>query len=491
MIRKILRLSWVLICVGFIGQPFPAFAQDGIWQPTEDMTPGRERHTATLLNDGRVLVVAGGGIIGPQNTAQLYDPVTDTFTATGALSIGHGQNSTATRLRDGTVLVVGGFQGGVRSTAEIYDPTTGTFSLTGSLNLGRNAHSATLMFDGRVLVAGGVTGTPSVTTETAEIYDPATGQFTFTDSMSTDRAAPAILLANGMVLIVGGTKTTSPGFGISLSSAEIYDPWTETFTPTGSMNIPRTTHTLAMLVDGRILVTGSLNVGRNTAELYDPNTGQFSLTGNMTVGRGGPKSTRLTNGTVLVSGGSVAAGPVTTDIAEVYNPISGTFMRTADMTSPRQGHTSTLLKNGQVLVTGGTIGGIPGALATAELFIVESLVNADARPGNPRNPVNTCAKGSLTVAVLGSDTFDATTVDPDSLLFAGSRVRKVGQNDKQLVKIKDANHDGIDDLVVKVTPSETNLISGDTEAVLVGETSEGSIFQTIVPVTVGQSNCVK
>jgi hypothetical protein len=224
----------------------PALAQEGTWAPTGDMTVARRDHTATSLANGKVLIVAG-----PASTAELYDPHTGTFALTVNPNFSHGSGATATRLLNGKVLIAGG--SGARTSAELYDPATSTFSATGSLNEARDFHTATLLMDGRVLIAGG--GTPEAGTATAELFDPSTGTFMSTASMSTDRrGATANLLSNGKVLIAGGVRITSPGQGVSLSSAELYDPETETFDLTGSMNLARTGHTATLLFDGQVLM---------------------------------------------------------------------------------------------------------------------------------------------------------------------------------------------------------------------------------------------
>ena len=146
---------------------------------------------------------------------------------------------TATLLTNGKVLIVGGSPS-FPASAELYDPVTGTFAATGNMTKGRANHTATLLPDGKVLIVGGCASLTSSggcilpALSSAELYDPVTGNFTPTGSMITGRAAwfTATLLANGKVLIVGGTPDPSRGFSVA-TDAELYDPFTGNFARTG------------------------------------------------------------------------------------------------------------------------------------------------------------------------------------------------------------------------------------------------------------------
>lgn len=327
----------------------------GMWASTGSMAAARWGHTATLLTNGKVLIF--GGTPGP--SPELYDPATGTFSSAGAPSVSRGTQGgiTATRLLDGRVLIVGGNEGSTtpQVVAEIFDPQTGTFASTGSLNVGRTSHTATLLRDGRVLIAGGqIVPSGESHLAAAELYDPVTGMFTLTGSLNVGRFShSATRLQDGRVLIASGEQITTPGFAISLNSAEIYNPATGTFTPTGNMAVARCCLFWAqapLLNNGKVLIVGGFST--QSAELYDPATGTFSATGNMTVSRGVPSATLLPNGQVLVAGGF---GSTTTNSAELYDPATGTFTRTGNMNQARQQNTATLLLSGQVLVTGGAV----------------------------------------------------------------------------------------------------------------------------------------
>jgi len=321
----------------------------GIWTSTGDMAAARRDHTATLLKNGKVLIV---GWITVQ--AELYNPDIGTFSTAGETLFNHGQGSTATLLHDGRVLIVGGASSDTY--AEIYDPATGIFSQTGSLNQPHAYHTATLLPDGKVLIAAGLdsTNAGAQSQATAELYDPSIGTFSLTGSLNIDRMAhEAAMLSNGNVLIVGGIQTTTPGYGIALNSAELYDPTTGEFTLTSIMNMARAGHTATLLRNGQVLVAGGI-LGNTSVELYNSDTGTFSLTGNMSTPRGSHTATLLQNGQVLIAGGYVAVGPVTTSSAELYDPVSGGFTTTDNMTTARQQHSATILDDGRVLVTGGS-----------------------------------------------------------------------------------------------------------------------------------------
>ncbi len=344
-------------------------ASAGLYDPstnsfslTGSMHIARANHTATLLANGKVLIAGGGA-----EEAELYDPQTGLFTLTGSMLGVRGPWSTATLLANGKVLITGGWFGpsddDIDGSAELYDPATGLFTGTPGMSIPRQHHSATLLPDGRVLIAGGLTTGPlwNVTTKTCEIYDPATGTFSPTGAMHDTRMShTATLLPDGKVLMAAGL-TVYPW--VVLASAELFDPATGTFAVTGSLNEARHSHTATLLSDGEILITGggggSVGVYISSAELYSPLTGVFSPAIPMSAARAYHTATLLPDGTVLVAEGSV----------EVYHPIEagGAFSPTGHLKDDRAGFTATLLPDGKVLVAGGYTGG--GVyLSSAELY---------------------------------------------------------------------------------------------------------------------------
>jgi hypothetical protein len=322
----------------------------GAWTPAGDMLVARRDHTATLLSNGKVLIVGWF-----TNTAELYDPLTNAFAATGNTLDDHGQGSTATRLPDGKVLIVGG--NGAPMSAELFDPATGVFSRAGSPSSPRAFHTATALSDGRVLVAGG----PG---NSAEIYAPATNRFTTTGGMNSTRTgAAAALLPDGSVLIAGGASDAAA----CLATAELFNPVTGIFSLTGSlvgMGCTLWWNQIAVLPSGRVFVVG----GSDQANIFDPGSGTFRVTsGHMSVQRTAAAAILLSSGAVLVAGGSIAAGPVDTNSADLYDPTNDTFTATASMSTPRQQFTITRLLNGHVLVTGGFTG-VEDHTRSAEIF---------------------------------------------------------------------------------------------------------------------------
>ena len=345
------------------------------------MTAPRSGHTATLLASGKVLI-AGGANGAADASAELYDPATGAFTATGPMTearIGH----TATLLNDSarSVLIVGS----VDMTAELYNPATGTFTATGSMHHDRTSPTATLLSStgpnaGKVLIVGGNTTSGDLV---AELYDPGTGTFTDTSSTTTLRTGhTATLLTTsslaGQVLIAGG----NPG-GNASASAELYNPATGMFTTTGDMTVARAGHTATALgtqdgaQNGDVLIVGT----DGSADLYDPSKGTFTRIGSLLPSmqrRTAHTANLRSDGTVLAAGGYDLEGsrglfcPVSGTAAALFAPESDGFTATGSLGTRRDSHTATVLADGTVLIVGGTEhrGCFTGAvvLSSAELF---------------------------------------------------------------------------------------------------------------------------
>jgi N-acetylneuraminic acid mutarotase len=350
---------------------------DGTWTATTPLPVVIwSNHTATLLPNGQVLVAGGWSGSASQAGCELFDYAVGSLAFTGTAT--ERAYHTSTLLPNGKVLVAGGAFGMFYDSAELFNPDDGTWSPTGFLELGRHHHTATLLpagkTFGKVLVVGG-----GMVPDSAELYDPGSFIWVFTGSLGQARQGghTATLLANGKVLVVGGEGSD----GVPLASAEIYDPETETWSSTGnSLNTSRAHHTATLLPNGKVLVTGGYSwlleapEYLSSSELYNPATGTWSATGDpdhpgeLNTPRGFHTATLLPNGKVLVVGGTLGMDGGELAVTELYDPATGAWSTdpTWDLTNPRESHTATLLPSGKVLVTGGWGSGI--VYNSAELY---------------------------------------------------------------------------------------------------------------------------
>jgi hypothetical protein len=360
---------------GMEGIPYPdaAFA---LLSPIA-MTAARFGHTATLLQDGTVLIAGGrtgSGVDGtPTNTAELFDPAQATFISLSPNNLTTAREAhTATLLANGKVLIAGGSTGAAATnTAELFDPATGSFTPLPPMTAARARHTATLLRDGRVLIAGG-DAEPAGTTNTAELFDPASGAFTPLPAMSLARSLhTATLLADGRVLIAGGLSRTG-----GTDTAELFYPAAGTFSLSpNNMTAIRHSHTATLLGGGKVLIAGGESgsgKSTSTAELFDPASGTFTLLSpRMTASRSQHTATLLPSEKVLLAGGDQEAGFTST--VDVFDPVAATFAVSANdrvtMTTARGGHTATLLPRG-VLITGGDTP--MGPTNTAELGAIRN-----------------------------------------------------------------------------------------------------------------------
>lgn len=278
----------------------------------------------------------------------MIDPI---WIGTGNLTTAR-YGHTATLLPNGKVLVAGGSNGNsLLISAELYDPALGTWSVTGSLLTERERHTATLLSNGKVLVVGGYNNRAL---SSAELYDPALGTWSTTGSLVKARYGhTATLLPNGKVLVVGGYDSGP------VISAEIYDPVLGIWSATGNLNSGHSAHTATLLPNGKVLVMGLPSGG---AELYDPALGMWSVTSSPTTPRESHTATLLPNGKILVTGGH-NGGDLSS--AEIYDPVLGRWNATSNLNTGRSTHTATLLPNGKVLVAGGYKGDF---LSSAEIY---------------------------------------------------------------------------------------------------------------------------
>ena len=287
------------------------------------------------------------------------------FVPAGALNAGRGDH-TATLLADGRVLVAGGVDTGNNSIpfCELYNPTAGTWTLTSPMSSPRVGHTATLLPNGKVLVTGGYSAAAG-RLASAESYDPVTGLWTITMPMTTARTAhTATLLTNGMVLVTGGYGGAS-GW---LASAEMFNPNTGVWCTVAPLQTARSLHAATLLADGRVLVTGGYSINGvilSSAEIYDSVNVCWLALPNLIHPRCNHSATLLANGTVLVAGGQNNNADLAS--AELYAPAVGGWLTTSPMAVARQGACATLLSDGNVLITGG-FNTTSRFLPTAEIY---------------------------------------------------------------------------------------------------------------------------
>lgn len=320
--------------------------------------------TSTPLGNGKVLL-AGGATA----TAELFDPLTGTFTADAVASTAR-TDATATLLPNGKVAMLGGARGSTYlSTAELYDPITHKFTAAGGLTVPRATHASTLLADGSVFVVGGWTGESLSSTE---LWDPSTGASKKAAELSFPRSRPlAVRLLTNQVVVI-------PDVG----STEIYEPAKNAFSLGTAVNATAAGgQSATLLPSGKVLVTGGCASKFGTyacstaAYIFDPTGGGsdvFSV-GPLAEGRGFHSSTLLADGRVLIAGGGIgsgfAGGSPTTLSTELFDPVTSTFSSAGALSTPRLDANAVALPSGDVLITGGETGSdvltaaAPGAFA--------------------------------------------------------------------------------------------------------------------------------
>lgn len=370
----IVAMSWAVAAPGVWAGPTEPSPDR--WEAAPPMLLGRALHEMAVLPDGRVLVPGGLHLHyagGSAPTAEIFDPSTGSWTLTAPMATPHSKH-TVTALLDGRVLVAGGegrvavqIRGNALTQSEVYDPHTNRWSTTGPMvsEVPFN-HSATLLGDGRVLVAGGSWSgtTASGVLAVAQLYDPTTNQWQATAPMHRPRSYHAsALLDDGRVLVAGGRGPD----GRSMTAAEVWDPTTGHWAEVAPLPVPHHNETNAAvgLPDGRVLIAGGSNsevplaeAFATTTQVFDPETGVWEVAAPLSVGRNDHSVVALADGRVLVAGGQVwfaveLAMSAATTATEIYDPAAGTWTAGPPMAVARTNAAAVALPSGDVLVTGG------------------------------------------------------------------------------------------------------------------------------------------
>ncbi|MFH1028964.1 MAG: kelch repeat-containing protein, partial [Pseudomonadota bacterium] len=346
----------------------PAASQDtpGVWKLAGSMSTARRYGGDARLRDGRIIAMGGTDTTGVDgtasifyNTAEIYDPVTATWTAANGLTTGERALFSVAGLPKWKILLTGGWNGSAAlSSADVYDPDTESFSATGFMNVARREHRSTMLFDGRVLITGGFNsvGTPLAT---AEIYDPVAGTFSYTTGpMAAARGAHRMnTVGDGKILITGGFGVG----GFALASAELFDPVTKTFSPAGSLGQARARHSATQLPTGEILIAGG-NSGSAvlaSTEIYNPDSKAFSPGLPLNQARQTHSAQVLPNGKVLFSGGNnnpSGAWDIQTNFlssCELYDRKTNTMTTTGSKTNATSAGLPYLLWTGKFMYAGG------------------------------------------------------------------------------------------------------------------------------------------
>jgi IPT/TIG domain/Galactose oxidase, central domain/Kelch motif len=417
----------------------------GTWALTGSMATARYNQTATPLQNGEVLVVGGmNGTTSDIGTAEVYNPATGTWAATGSMAANPGAGATATLLPNGTVLVAGGCctpaaGPGALASAQIYNPTTNTWTATSNMSIGRYYATATLLGNGTVLVVGGDNIVPNMNSgmgssplTSAEIYNPATGSWQSAGNAATGHVwATASLLPSGQVLVAGGSLSGCCG---GVTGADLYTPSTGTWQAAAPMNTPRESAAAVVLPDGTVLMTGGYEGVTATAylastEIYQPSANTWTPGPNLNTGRAYLTATLLPNGQVLVAGG-YNGGPLAT--AELYS--SGTTSPPAPVVTGVSPASGLAAGGTAVTVTGSNLAGgsvaFGGIAATGVSCTAASCTATSPAGTGTVNVTVTTAGGTSATSAADQFTYQAappaapavTAVSPASGPAAGGTV---------------------------------------------------------------------
>jgi N-acetylneuraminic acid mutarotase len=365
-------------CSSVVPAQFQSLALTTLFDASTEnrITLGSNAHAASgasgaRLSDGRVLVVGGmtdriPTTVDATASSRIFDLASNEWSPAATMLTARSDHA-AVVLENDQILVVGGQNGlsGVFASAERYDPQANAWQAAGSMSLPRHRHTASLLDDGRVLVVGGSNSNATCTCTTfqsaADLYDPGTDEWNPTGSLITARYDhTATRLPDGMVLVAGGfggTPDTLHASGDALSTVELYDPASGTWASAAAMSTPRSQHTATLLDSGRVLVVGGTDgaTTRSSAEVYDPATDTWSPVEPMTIARHAHAALDLGNGKVLIIGGLNESSSTVSGAGsgEVYDPVADNWLTAIPMAVPRHGFVAMPLGDGRALIVGG------------------------------------------------------------------------------------------------------------------------------------------
>ena len=283
----------------------------GVWKPGPNMVVKRVGHTATLLDDGTILISGGVTGSGVTSSAEILNITARSSLTLPSMTFARASHS-AILLSNGKVLVTGGsdFVSNTWRQAELYDPATHRWLPGGTMALARVSFAMTMLPDGTPLAIGGDKN------GTSEKYNPSTNSWSGTLKMISQRSSfGSVTLRDGRVLVSGGLLNSLP-----LKTAEIFDPSKSSWAATGSMGTARASFSITAMKNGSVLVAGSYSQQgtTNTSEFFHPSNSTWTKAPPMVIARGGQGFARLANGTVLAVGGRTAVG--VTSSVELFGP---------------------------------------------------------------------------------------------------------------------------------------------------------------------------
>ncbi len=402
------------IAPGSVGQVLGISSGSNTWanttgNPSTAHSGQQGGATFTVLQSGLILIAGGNASNVPGTSCELYNPATKTWSAAASMNVARSAH-TATLLPNGKVLVTGGSStNGLfppLSSAEIYDPVANTWTLTGSMAFTRQQHIAFYIPSlNKVIVAGGFTNSAgNAPTATCELYDINAGTFSATGSMSIPRRIySGQLLATGKVLAICGYTTGNARSNL----CDLYDPTTGTWTATGSTSVVRGDFTSIMLANKKVVIAGGGDAG-TISEIYDPTLGTWSVTGPISTSTGfsAPAGILLPTGKAMIAGGDSYLST-----CELYDPIAGTWTNTGSMGIPRAGQVIALAYDGTVVVAGGQTTGNADAvsseyfttlMATWVSGLSPALTSAHIFVGNGSNiATDTALTGDVSITNTG------------------------------------------------------------------------------------------